>query len=138
MSAENKALCRRWFEEIWNKGRASAIDELLAPNGIIRGLGPEMRGPEQFKPFQAAYRNAFPDVRIEIDALVAEDDWVAVRWTAAATHQGDGLGIPATGKSVRFTGMGFARFENGKLVDGYNTFDQFGLMTQLGAVTPPA
>jgi steroid delta-isomerase-like uncharacterized protein len=137
MSAENKALARRWFEEVWNKGRAAAIDELLAANGVVHGLGEDMRGPSAFKPFYAAYRDAFPDVRIEIEDLVAEGDKVAFRWSATATHRGGGLGFPATNKPVRFSGMGFLRAENGKLVEGWNTFDQLGMLQQLGVVTLP-
>lgn len=138
MSAENKALVRRWFDEVWNKGDASAIDRLFAANGIVHGLGAEMKGPAGFKPFHAAYRDAFPDVRLELEDLIAEDDKVAFRWTATATHQGSGLGFPPTGKKVSFTGMGVIRVQDGKLVEGWNNFDQLGLVQQLGIVTAPA
>jgi steroid delta-isomerase-like uncharacterized protein len=137
MSAENKTVVRRWFEEVWNEGRESAIDELMAPHAVFHGLGPAMHGPAAFKLFYAAYRQALPDVRIVVDDLIAEGDRVALRWTATATHRGDGLGIPATGREVRFSGMGFARVERGQLVEGFNTFDQLGLLTQLGAVQQP-
>jgi steroid delta-isomerase-like uncharacterized protein len=138
MSAENKALVRRWFEEVWNKGDASAIDRLFAANGIVHGLGEERKGPAGFKPFHAAYRDAFPDVRLDLEDLIAEDDKVAFRWTGTATHQGSGLGFPPTGKKVRFTGMGIVRVQDGKLVEGWNNFDQFGLLQQLGIVNAPA
>jgi SnoaL-like polyketide cyclase len=62
MSAENKALVRRWFEEVWNQGRAASIDEMLASDAVVHGLGPSVRGPSEFKPFQAMYRGAFPDI----------------------------------------------------------------------------
>lgn len=136
MSTANKALVRRWFEEVWNKGRVSAIDEMLASDATVHGLGAELRGPAGFKPFHAAYRSAFPDVTIQIDDIVAEGDIVAVRWSGAATHRGDGLGFPATGKQVRFTGMVFVRIEGGKLVEGWNNFDQLGMLQQLGVVSP--
>ena len=55
MSAENKALVTRWFEEVWNKRRTDAIDEMLAPDAVVHGLGPAMKGPSDFKPFHATF-----------------------------------------------------------------------------------
>jgi steroid delta-isomerase-like uncharacterized protein len=136
MSAENKALIRRWFEEVWNKGREAAIDELLAPRAIVHGLGPDLR-PDAFKSFHRAYRNAFPDMKLQIEAIVTEGDTVAARWAGTGTHRGDGLGFQATGKQVRFTGMVFVEVENGKLVEGWNNFDQLGMLQQLGIVNLP-
>jgi steroid delta-isomerase-like uncharacterized protein len=139
MSAQNKALVRRWFEEVWNKGRAAAIDEMLAPDSVVHGLGPgDLRGPAGFKPFYSAYRNAFPDVSIQIDDIIAEGDLVAARWSATATHRGHDLGFPATGKRVQFSGMVFVRVVGDKLVKGWNSFDQLGMFQQLGAVNVPA
>jgi steroid delta-isomerase-like uncharacterized protein len=137
MSAENKALVRRWFEEVWNKGDVAAIDELFAANGISHGLGMDQRGPAGFKPFHAAYRDAFPDVRLELEDVIAEEDMVACRWTATATHRGKGLGFPATNRQVRFSGMAFIRVQDGKLVEGWNNFDQLGMLQQLGIVNLP-
>jgi steroid delta-isomerase-like uncharacterized protein len=139
MSTENKTLVRRWFEEVWNKGRAAAIDEMLASDTVIHGLGnDDLHGPTDFKRFHAAYRQAYPDVTIQIDDLVAEGDMVAVRWTASGTHRGEGLGFPATNKHVRFSGMVFVRVEQGKLVEGWNNFDQLGMLQQLGVVNLPS
>ena|SRR5687768_11092344 len=138
MSAENKALVRRWFEEVWNQGRTATIDELFAADGVVHGLGDTMRGPAAFKPFHAAYRDAFPDVRIEIEDMVAEGDKVAYRWSATATHRGNGLNFAATNRQARFTGMGFVRVRDGKLIEGWNNFDQLGMLQQLGVVNLPA
>ena len=66
--------------------------------------------------------------------MVAEGDIVAARWSGTGTHRGDGLGIPATHISVKFSGMTFARIQNGKLVEGWNVFDQLGMLQQLGVV----
>jgi steroid delta-isomerase-like uncharacterized protein len=137
MSQQNKDFVRRWFEEVWNKGRASAVDEMMAANGVIHGLQDAMRGPAAFKSFHAAYREAFPDVTIHIDDMVAEGDVVAVRWSGTATHNGNTLGIAATQKRIQFTGMGFARILDGKLVEGWNNFDQLGMFQQLGVVNLP-
>jgi steroid delta-isomerase-like uncharacterized protein len=137
MSAENKVLVRRWFEEVWNKGRTAAIDELLAGNAVLHGFGPQPATASDFKRFHTAYRNAFPDVTIHLDAMVAEGDAVAARWRGKATHRGDGLGFAATGKTVEFSGMVFARVEGGKIVEGWNLFDQLSMFQQLGIVNLP-
>ena len=137
MSAENKALVRRWFEEVWNNGRAEVIDEMLGPDSVHRGLGLVVRGPDEFKPFYAKFRDAFPDLQIRVEDVIAEGDTVACRWTATGTHLGAGLGFPATGKQVEFIGMGLVRIADGKLVEGWNSFDQLGMMQQLGVVHLP-
>jgi steroid delta-isomerase-like uncharacterized protein len=138
MSEANKALVRRWFDEVWSKGRVAAIDELLANHGVVHGLGADAHGPEGFKIFHAAQRSAFPDITVQVDDIVAEGNMVAARWSGTGTHRGDGLGFAATGRQVRFNGMVFVRVENGQLVEGWNVFDQLGMLQQLGVVSPPA
>ena len=138
MSAENKALVRRWFEEVWNQGRAEAIDEMLASHAVVHGLGTTGPGPAGFKPFHAAYRDAFPNVTIQLHDLVAEGNIVAARWSGTGTHRGNGLGFDATNRAIQFSGMVFVRVENGKLVEGWNQFDQLGMLQQLGVVNLPA
>ena|SRR5688572_14961163 len=138
MSTDNKALVHRWFEEVWNKGRAQAIDEMMARGCVIHGLGPDLRGPDGFKPFHASYRDAFPDVTLNVDDIASEGSLVAARWSGTGTHRGNGLGFPQTGRSVNFTGMSFVRIENGKIVEGWNNFDQLGMLQQLGVVNLPS
>ena len=137
MSTENETLVRRWFEEVWNNGRTSAIDEMLSSNAVIRGLGADLIGPEGFKPFHAAYRQAFPDVTIRLEHLISEGDIVAVRWSGTGTHQGEGLGMAATGRRVQFSGMAFVRVEGAQIIEAWNNFDQLGMFQQLGVVNVP-
>jgi steroid delta-isomerase-like uncharacterized protein len=137
MSAENKALLQRWFDEVWNDGRLATVDELLAEDAVIHAATGDLRGPVGFKPFHAAYRNAFPDVRLRLDQVVAEGDLVAARWTAAGTHGGDGLGMAATGRRAEFQGMVFARIRDGRFVEGWDCFDQYGMLQQLGLLPAP-
>jgi len=134
MALDSKALVRRWFEEVWNKGRADAIGEMLMPDAAVHGLGVPAKGPEGFKPFHAAFRDAYPDVHVVLDDVIAEGDLVAARWTAKATHRGAGLGFPATGRPVTITGMVFIRVRDGKIVEGWNNFDQLGMLQQLGQI----
>ena len=128
------AIARTWFEEVWNQGSEQAIDRLMAPGAVFHGLPEPVVGPEQFKPFQRKFRAAFPDIHIEVDELVCQDDRVAVKCTVTGTHRGDALGVPATNKPVRISGMGLARIENGKIVEAFNTFDFLSLYSQIGLV----
>jgi predicted ester cyclase len=117
-----------------DEGRVSAIDEMLAPDGLIHGLGADMHGSAEFKQFHAAYRGAFPDIWIQVDDLVAEGDMVAARWSGGGTHGGAGLGLAQTNRAVTFQGMTFARVRDGRIVEGWNSFDELGLLKQIGAV----
>ncbi len=141
MSTENAALMRRWFDEVWNKGRAEAIDEMFAADGIAYGLGEagvDVCGPVAFKPFVERMRGAFPNFELTIDDTITEGDKGAARWTARMTHRGDHLGLPATGKQVVITGMSIIRVRDGQIVEGWNNWDISGLMQQLGADRPAA
>ena len=138
MSNQGATLVRRWFDEVWTQGKAASIDELMSPGCVVHGLNGRTLDKTGFKEFHAAYRNAFPDVRITVDQSVSEGDLVAVRWSGTGTHKGDGLGLPATNKPAQFTGMTFARIQDGKLVEGWNIFDQLAMFTQLGIVQLPA
>ena len=137
MSEQNKAIVRRWFEEVWNQGREATVDELLAANGVAHGLGDteqDVRGPAQFKPFAANLRGALPDLHISVDDLVAEGDRVAVRITLTGTHTGHGLGVAPTGRKVTIQGIIILRILNGQLIEGWNSYDQLGLLRQIGAL----
>ncbi len=138
MHDQNKQLAKRWFEEVWNQGRDGAIDELLSPEGVGFGLaeaGTEVHGPEQFRPFVRNFRDAFPDLRIIVEDMVAEADKVAIRFRVTGTNKGNGLGFPATGRTIDVTGMTIIQIANGMLVHGWNNWDQLGMMEQLG-ITP--
>lgn len=136
MSEDLKALTRLWFEEVWNKGRVDAIDEMFDPEGIAHGLGEDsgdLRGSEGFKPFHATFKGAFPDMRIEVEEVIQEGDLTAARFSGTGTHTGESLGTAATNRPVKFTGMSFTRWRNGKIVEGWNNADIAGIMKQIGA-----
>ena len=135
MSEEaNKALVRRFYEEVWAKGNLDVADELFADDYVrhdFRAGNPS--GPEGQKQIAAAFRSAFPDLTWEIDFILADGDFVAGRWTATGTHLGPWAGIDATGRPMRFSAINVFRFENGKVVELWNHRDDLGLMEQLGA-----
>lgn len=132
--AENVALMRRWFQEVWNEGRVQTIYDLLDEN--ISGWGQDAPGVEIRKPADlvALYNRlhgAFPDMKITVEDAFGADDKVVVRWSAVMTHTGDHLGMPATNKKVRITGITIARIVNGKIVQGWDNWDQLALMQQV-------
>jgi len=134
VSAENTELIERWFREVWNAGNVATIRELLADD-VVTHIGDQtLRGPSAFEDFHTAYRTAFPDVNVRVEHIVTQGDTVAFRWTATATHTGTLLGRVPTGRRVAFEGMGIVRVDNGKIVEGWNTFDQLGMLQQLGIV----
>ena len=134
---DNKALVQRWFDEVWNQGREDTIDEMYTADGVSVGLGAAntaVRGPEEFKIFFRNLRGAFPDTRIQLLDIVAEANEVAVRFEVQATHTGNGLPFPPTGRPVKFSGMSFLQLTDGKLAKGWNCWDQLGMLTQLGVI----
>jgi steroid delta-isomerase-like uncharacterized protein len=138
MLEENKALVRRWFNEVWNQGRADAIDEMFAADGIAHGLsddaGNPLRGPGDFKPFHEAFRGAFPDIEVVVEDTIAEGDLVAARCSVRGKHTGDHLGIAASNAPVQFTGITIARIKDGKIVEAWNNFDFLKMNKQIGAI----
>ena len=83
-------------------------------------------------------RDAFPDLNITVDQQVAENDLVAVRWTARGTNTGSGNGIPATGRTVQINGTTLFRLDDGKIAEEWTCANSLGLMRQLGLLPPPA
>jgi steroid delta-isomerase-like uncharacterized protein len=137
MSEQNKALARRGIEEVWNQGKLSAIDELIASNAIYHDPnvpGGSFTGPDGLKQFVTIYRTAFPDVRIRVDDQIADGDKVVTRWTATGTHKGDLMGIAPTNKFATVAGVDIELFQNGKVVESWASYDMFGMMQQLGVV----
>ena len=130
---ENKQLVRRWFEEVWNKGRAEAIAEMFAADGLAHGLGDApLRGPGNFLPFFHTFKNAFPDIEVIVEDAIAEGDMVAARCTVRGRHQGHTLGFAATNRAVEFTGLCIARCRAGQIVEAWNNFDFLAMYQQLG------
>lgn len=137
---ENVELMRRWFKEVWNEGRTQTISDLLAPNGIGIGQledGSPLRGPGEFVPFVERIRGAFPDINVVVEDAFGAKDKVVLRWSATMTHRGDHLGMPASGKHVRMTGITIARIADKKIVEGWDNWDQLGMLKQIGAYESP-
>ena len=137
---ENIATANRFLEEVFNKGNLSVADELCAPDVVHTeplSTGAVTNGIEEFKQFSVGVRTAFPDAKLTIDrGMIARANKVTVQWTFSGTHQGEFMGVAATGKKVKYSGIGVATFAGGKLSKTSVAFDSLNLWRQLG-VDPP-
>jgi steroid delta-isomerase-like uncharacterized protein len=134
MTETHDQVVRRWFQEVWNEGRSATIDELLAPDAIAHGLGEhgrDARGPEEFRPFFDVLRRAFPDFHITVEDTVVQGDHAAARWTARGTHTGVFGELPPSGRQFAVTGMSFVRIRDGRIAEGWNSWDLHGLLQQI-------
>ena len=124
---ENKALVRREQAELWSHtGDLDAAEELFVADQA-----------EAAKQEAADFRRGFPDVTSTIEDLIAEGDKVVARWRSRATHRGDYMGIPPSGKEVQIMGISVYRIEEGKIAESWMVEDQFGLLRQIGAIPEP-
>ncbi len=87
--------------------------------------------------FTEMYRNAFPDIQMSVEDVIAEGDKVVARWTVCATHQGELMGIPPSGNRMEVTGISIGRIEGGKFVETWSNYDTLGMMQQIGAIPEP-
>ena len=132
---ENKAIFRRYVEEVGNEGRLELADEIFDRYLAHQPDGSALeRGPEDVKRFMGEFREGFPDLHSEIEDQIAEDDKVVTRWRMRGTHRGEFRGIAPTGNELDITGMGIFRFSGGKVVESWDNFDQHGMMQQLGVI----
>jgi steroid delta-isomerase-like uncharacterized protein len=139
MSAEqNKAVVRRFIDEVISGGNVDLIDELVAPDYVYHGPGMEVPGPEGLKQVFTMLRTAFPDWSESVEELIAEGDRVVFRVTGRGTHRGDFMGVPPTGKAVTMPGIDIVRIVDGRLAEHWAQFDQIGMMRQLGVMPAPA
>jgi steroid delta-isomerase-like uncharacterized protein len=142
MANQYDTIQHHWFEEVWNKGRAEVIDELLDPDVIAHGLvdraGNEVRGAADFKAFYESFRGAFPDIRVTVEDTVSEGDKIVARCRVQATHSGDSLGFSATNKPVEFSGMCMLRVKDGKIVEAWNSFDFLTMFQQMEVLNFPS
>ena len=131
MNHQNRTLSRRWFEEVWNQKRTDTLEEILSPDCAGHMVSGEVPGVEAFRLVRDEFLSAFPDLRFEIEDIVAEGDNAVVRWKASGTHSGDGLGLTATHEPIEVRGITWHRYEDGKIVEGWDGWNQSGLMQEL-------
>jgi len=125
MSAQNKALVRRWINAAYNKGHWKVLDEVLAPNYVRHDDASAVtgKGPGVEKEVATLYRTAFPDLQLKIEEMVAEGNTVAVRWTASGTATGTLRDIPLSGRKVVTPGLSICRISRGKITEHFAYWD---------------
>ncbi len=132
---EDKSLVKRFYEEVWNQGNMDVTSEVFAEDYVRHDLRRTKALPRPAGQAKVAsdFRAAFPDLRMQVDLLLAEGDLVAARWTTEGTNTGPWGDAPATAKRAMFSGVNIFRFKDGKVVELWNHRDDLGLMQQLGA-----
>ena len=135
-TATNKAIVRRYFEQVLNDRRHDLAEEFLAENIELHGSG-LAPGLEVVKQWLTMFAAAFPDGHYAIEDVVAEEDRVVARTAFNGTHQGEMQGIPATGKTVSMPSITIFRLDNGKIAEGWLISDNLGMMQQLGVMPAP-
>ena len=139
MSIEaNKALIQKWVDNVLNTRDVSNQSlgyQLVATDFVGHFAGqPPIHGLEVYRQFGSQYFSAFPDLRITPEDLVAEGDKVTMRYDWRGTHKGELMGIPATGKQVTTSGISILRVANGKIAEQWDSFDNLGMLQQIGVI----
>lgn len=138
MSEELKAIYHRLNDEAWNEGNLDLIDDLVSPDLVLHNPDGTESSYEDYKNAAVSTRAVYPDFHYTTDHIIAEGDTVAAHWTFRGTHTGPipDLGLEPTGKEVTVTGIGFYRFEGGKIAEMWIINDYLGLYQQLGVIPP--
>lgn len=138
MSQTNATIVRRFTEEVITKGKIDAAAQFVWEDVVeqvpLPGQGPGLEG---LKDILRYMRSGFPDIDFSVKEQISEGDKVASRFEWTGTHQGEFMGVPATGKPVRVWGIVVDRLEDGRIKDTRIIMDTLGLMMQLGAIAPP-
>ena len=119
LMSKNKALMRRVYEEMWNKGYpALAVEIFVQPEGVER--------------FVSQFLLAFPDLRHVVEDMIVDDDRIAVRFSAQGTHSGEWMQFAPIGTPIHYTGVTWARIANGRIIEHHTWWDKAGLIEQIG------
>lgn len=135
---QNIAAQERFGADVINAGSIDVIDDVVAPDFVDNDPAPD-QGPgiDGFKQFWTTMHSAFPDFRVEVDAMVADEDSVAIAYRATGTHQGDFVGFAATGSPIDIRGVQVTRFRDAMMVERWGSSDQLTLLQQIGAKSLP-
>ena len=134
MSAESKDLVHRFYEEV-SAGNLSIVDELISDDFVEHEVFPGIpANKDGVKQFFGMLRSAFPDLRMEAQEVLADGELVSVRGRFTGTHQGDWMGMPATGRSIDVTAIDILRLGESKFTEHWGVMDAMTMMQQLGAI----
>jgi len=136
MSTDNKSIVRRLYDEVWNKRKIDLVAELISPSHALVDpfVSGSQVGPELYRRRIQELTASFPDLRFTLDDLIAEKDKVVAAWVISATHKGEFMSIPATGKKISVEGITIHYIRDGKILDSNARWDSMGLLRQIGAL----
>lgn len=133
MSVEENKKAQEQFGEAINSGNLEQIRELVSKDVKEHDPAPNQGpGPQGYIDFFTMMRNAFPDMKVDVETMVAAEDKVAFAYTLRGTHKGDFMGVSASGKNIKVRGMQISRFENGKMIERWGSSDELGILKQIG------
>ena len=139
VSAEdNKALVRRFVDEVQSKGNTDLIDEICSPEFVNHSAPQGLRADlEGIKILTTMFKGAFPDSYFTVEDMIAEGDKVVTRKTFHGTHEGEFMGIPPSGRPVNVSLIDVVRISDGRVVEHWSVGDNLGMMQQLGVIPQP-
>jgi len=133
---KNKTATRTFFEEVLSKGKLEKYSESHAADFVAHSAERDYTLAEDLA-MAREERAALPDMQFAINHMVAEGDLVVVHWTVWGTNTQPGMGLPATGKPVKTSGMTLFRFRAGKISDEWNAWSMLSVLKQVGLLCPP-
>jgi steroid delta-isomerase-like uncharacterized protein len=136
-AAENQAVVRDMFERAINQRDDAVFEELIADSYVNYDMPMPESGPAGLRALMGAFFAAFPDMRIVIEQTMGDGDLVCTRGYFEGTHDGEFMGVPATGNTVNVKYIDIWRLADGKAVENWVRLDMLGLMQQIGAIPAP-
>ena len=134
MAKEENKKAQQQFGEAVNSGNLERLRDLVSQDVKDHDPAPDQKpGPQGYIDFFSMMRTAFPDMHIEVEKLVADEDDVAFAYTLTGTHKGKFMGVDGTNRSVKVRGMQISRFRDGKLLERWGSSDELGILRQIGA-----
>ncbi len=128
---KNKTLARQFFEDVLSQGKLDKYSDSHTADFVVHGTEHDYSLAEDLAAAREE-RTALPDMQIAVDRMVAEDDLVAVHWTAWGTNSQPGMGLPATGKKIKVSGITIFRFKAGKISEEWSAWNMLSVLRQVG------
>jgi steroid delta-isomerase-like uncharacterized protein len=126
------------FAEAVNTGNFALFKEAVSTENIDHDPAPgQVAGPEGYRMYFTGLRNAFPDISVALETLVADEESIAIAYTLSGTQTGPLMGFAPTGKKIKIRGVQIAKFKDGKMVERWGSTDELGMLQQLGVLEQP-
>lgn len=133
MTKEQNKKAQEKFGEAINSGNLEKIKDLVAQDVKEHDPAPDQGpGPQGYIDFFTMMRNAFPDMHVEVEKMIADEDNVAFAYTLTGTHKGEFMGVKGTNTPIKVRGMQISRFKDGKMVERWGSSDELGILKQIG------